>query len=79
MKVKYNVNVPKVYREYGEVSKAIMAFIESDNANLKFECENAKEAASIYSSARTATAPGKIPAKVMRRGNDIYVLRKGDK
>lgn len=76
MKVKYNVNVPPAYREYGEVAKAIMAFLESDNANLKFECEDAKEAASAYSSARSATAPGKLQAKVMRRGNDIYVLRK---
>ena len=76
MKITYNVTVPEVYRERGEVATLIDAFLASDKANLKLECENAKEAQRVYSSARSATAPGKLLAKAMRRGNDIYVLRK---
>ena len=79
MKITYNVNVPEVYRERGEIAAAIEEFLASDNANLKFECENAVEAQRVYSSARSATTNGRLPAKAMRRGNDIYVLRKGDK
>ena len=79
MKITYNVTVPEVYRERGEVAKAIEEFLASDKANLKFECENAVEAQRVYSSARSATTSGRLQAKAMRRGNDIYVLRKGDK
>lgn len=79
MKISYNVPAPEKRRNRGEIRCAIEDFLASDKANLKFECSDKKEANKVYSSARTATTSGRLQAIAMRRGNDIYVVRKEGK
>lgn len=79
MKISYNVPVPEKQRNRGEVRRAIEDFLVSDKANLKFECDCTAEATRVYSSARTAITCGCLFAKAMKRGNDIYVVRKEGK
>ena len=76
MKILRNVEAPNRRDRYGEVTVAILDFVESSDVNIKFECESKEEAKKVYSSAGGAARTMKLPVKVMKSGNDIYVVRK---
>ena len=78
MKIKRNVEVPTNIgrKRLGEVSLAIKEFVDSDDANIKFECDSKEEATSVYSTASGFVNRYKVGVKVTRSMNDIYVVRK---
>ena len=78
MKIQRNVEVPKnIGRgKLGEVSLALVEFYESEDANMKFECENKSEANRVQSTLAGRVKVMNLPVKVMRSANDIYVVRK---
>ena len=78
MKIHKNVEVPKnIGRgKLGEVSLALVEFVESDDANIKFECGGKEEANRVYSTLCTRAKTSHLPVKIVRSMNDIYVVRK---
>ncbi len=76
MKILRNVEAPNKRDRYCEVTVAILDFIESSDKNIKFECDDKDEAKKVYSSAGGAARMMNLPVKVMKSGNDIYVVRK---
>ena len=86
MKIQRNVEVPKnIGRgKLGEVSLmvkptcfvALVEFYESEDANMKFECESKEEANIVHSTLAGRVKATNLPVKVMRSANDIYVVRK---
>jgi hypothetical protein len=81
MKIQKNVNVPRNIgrNKMGEVSLALIEFVESEDTNMKFECGGKAEADRVYSTLSTRMRASNLPVKVMRSMNDIYVIRKEDK
>lgn len=75
MKIKHNVEVPKQTRR-NKLRDMVLDFLESDNSNMKFECEDKNEALLTYQQLNYHRRAGNIPIVVMKRWNDIYVLRK---
>lgn len=78
MKIIKNVEAPTRRDRYGEVTTAILDFIDSTDKNIKFECENKDEARRVYSSAGGAVRTMNLPVRVMKSALDIYVVRKAD-
>ena len=78
MKIVKNVDMPtNIGRtKLGEASLALMDFYESDDVNMKFECEDKKEANRIYSTVSGTAMRYKLNVRVTRSMNDIYVVRK---
>lgn len=78
MKIKKNVEMPKnVGRaKLGEASLALVEFVNSEDTNMKYECGGKEEASRIYSTISGTAKRMKLPVKVMRSVNDIYVIRK---
>lgn len=78
MKIQRNVEVPKnIGRgKLGDVSLALVEFYESEDMNLKFECESKEEANRVQSTLAGRVKATNLPVKVMRSMNDIYVVRK---
>jgi len=80
MNIKKNVEVPtNIGRErLGEISLAIVEFCESDDVNVKFECGGKEEAARVYNTSCAFVRSRKLPIKVQKSMNDIYIVRKAD-
>lgn len=78
MKIIKNVEAPTKRERFGEVTTAILDFIKSDDQNIKFECEDKLEARKVYSCAGGAVRTHGYPVKVIKSGNDIYVVRKAE-
>ena len=76
MKIKHNVELPKKQTKRNEIRDMVLEFLESDNVNMKFECEDKNEANRIYHQLIYHRRAGNIPIVAMMRCNDIYVLRK---
>jgi len=76
MRIKQNVELPDITRGNNEVHDAIVEFLDSDNANLKFECDDKTEATRIYNQAMWYRKKHELPCRIVRRTNDIYILRK---
>lgn len=78
MKILKNVDMPtNIGRtKLGEASLALMDFYKSDDANMKFECEDTKEANRVYSTVSGTANRYKLNVRVTRSINDIYVVRK---
>ena len=77
MKIKKNVESPNLgMGRYCEASTAILDFIESDDINLKFECGGKEEAKRIYGTVNSFVRVKKLPVKVTKSMNDIYITRK---
>ena len=81
MKIQKNVDVPRNIgrNKLGEVSLALIEFVESEDTNMKFECGGKAEADRVYSTLSTRMRTSNLPVKVMRSMNDIYVIRKEGK
>ena len=81
MKVLKNVEMPtNIGRQrLGEVSLVLMDFYDSDDTNVKFECESRKEANAVYSTVFGTAKRYKLNVRVTRSMNDIYVIRKENK
>lgn len=81
MNIKRNVEIPtNIGRsKLGETSLAVVEFLKSGDTNIKFECESSKEANTVYSTVSGTVKRLKLPAKVIKSMNDIYVVRKEDK
>ena len=78
MKILKNVDMPtNIGRtKLGEASLALMDFMKSDDVNMKFECEDKKEANRVYSTVSGTATRYKLNVRVTRSMNDIYVVRK---
>ena len=81
MKIQKNVDVPRNIgrNKLGEVSLALIEFVESEDTNMMFECGGKAEADRVYSTLSTRIRTSNLPVKVMRSMNDIYVIRKEGK
>lgn len=81
MKIVRNAEVPtNIGRaKLGKTSMAMMEFIESDDVNIKFECESKKEAGACYSTLFGTAKRYGLPVRITRSFNDIYVIRKETK
>ena len=75
MKIKHNVELPK-QTQRNELRDMVLEFLESDNVNMKFECEDKNEAILTYQQLNYHRKVHDLPIVVMKRWNDIYVLRK---
>ena len=80
MKIERNVEMPTNIgrNKLGEASLALMDFYDSDDTNIKFECESKKEADSVYSTIGGTARRYALKVRVTRSMNDIYVVRKAD-
>ena len=80
MKIERNVEMPSNIgrNKLGEASLALMDFYKSGDVNIKFECEDKKEADRIYSTVSGTANRYHLNVKVTRSMNDIYVVRKAD-
>ena len=77
MKIRKNVEIPRnVGKRLGEANRAVVEFMESDDANIKFECGGKEEATRIYMQVKTYIKANELPLKAMKSGFDIYVIRK---
>lgn len=75
MKIKKNVELPD-FRRLGEVAKTILDFAESDDGTMKFECDDEKEAKSVYSTASNVVHRQKtLGLSVKKYGNDVYIVK----
>ena len=77
MKIKRNVEIPKNIGNsaLGETSLALLDFVDSDDVNMKYECEDKREASRIYSTASGTARRMKLPVRITRSMNDVYVIR----
>lgn len=79
MKILKNVEVRKgMGRRRSETALAIVDFVDSEDTNLKFECDNKDEARRIYRNALSFVHTNDYPIKVIKSANDIYVVRTED-
>ena len=78
MKIQRNVDVPNNIgrTRLGEASLALVEFVNSDDANIKYECGGKEEANRVYSTLSGTIKKRGLPVKIMRSMNDIYVIRK---
>ena len=81
MKIVKNVEMPKNIgrARLGEVSLAVLDFVKSDDVNIKFECEDRREASRTYSTVSGTVNRYKLNVRVTKSMNDIYVVRKEEK
>lgn len=78
MRIKKNVVIPtNIGRsKLGETSLAVMEFAESEDANMKFECDDPKEAVKVYSTVSGFVNRYHMNLRVTKSMNDVYVIRK---
>ena len=78
MKITKNVEVPtNIGRgKLGELNLAVKEFAESDDVNMKIECDTAKEASKYYSTVSGFVNRYDLNLRVTKSMNDIYVVRK---
>jgi len=79
MKIKKNVEMPNRIGNASRISEASLAvieFVDSEDANLKFECGNEQEAKRVYSTVSGTARRLGLPVRVSKSMNDIYVLHK---
>lgn len=77
MKIERNVELPTMIRNAD--SNAIYEFAKSNDANLKLGYDSNKEAINGYYRAKNLIKSKGLNVKIMKRGNDIYVLHKEEK
>ena len=73
MRITRNVETPVVR---AVVKEEILNFVDSNDINMKIECEDNKEAKTLYQTANYMVSSKNLPIRVMKSGNDIYILRK---
>lgn len=78
MNIKKNVDVPANIgkNKLGELNMAVKEFVESDDINMKIECDSAKESGRYYSTVCGFVNRCNLPLKVTKSMNDIYIVRK---
>ena len=78
MKIKKNVEVPtNIGRSrLGKLNLAVKEFAESEDANMKFECDDPKEAVRVYSTVSGFVNRYHMNLRVTKSMNDVYVVRK---
>ena len=74
MRITRNVEAPDIVRAV--VKEEILNFVDSNDINMKIECEDNKEAKTLYHTANYMVSSKNLPIRVMKSGNDIYILRK---
>lgn len=78
MNIKKNVEIPTNIgrNRLGELNLAVKEFAESDDLNMKVECETNKEAITAYSTISGFISRYHLPLRLTKSMNDIYVVRK---
>lgn len=80
MKITKNVDMTNVKLGSGggshlsEEAQMVVDFANSDDKNIKFECDDKDEANKVYSVLHGVKTRRKLAVRVSRSGNDIYVL-----
>lgn len=80
MKITKNVDITNVRLGSGggnslsEEAQMVVDFANSDDKNIKFECDDKNEANKVYSVLHGVKMRRKLAIRVCKSGNDIYVL-----
>ena len=76
VKIKHDVEIPYAR---GQIRNDIHEFLDSGHENMKLECADKLESRRVYQRVMVAKRVEKLPIRIVKSANDIYVLREGDK
>ena len=76
VKITHDVEIPYAR---GEIRNDIHEFLDSGHVNMKLECADKHESLRVYQRVAAAKKSEKLPIRIVKSANDIYVLREGDK